>query len=62
MKPIAYTSNAGGNYDVVFPSQDFVPLMIQKGLLAELDKGKIPNLSSVDQNITLGPSRGPPVS
>lgn len=42
---------AGGNYDVVFPSQDFVPTMIQKGLLAEIDKGKIPNLSSVDQNI-----------
>ncbi len=42
---------AGGNYDVVFPSQDFVPTMIQKGLLAELDKTKIPNLSAVDQNI-----------
>jgi len=42
---------AGGNYDVVFPSQDFVPTMAQKGLLAELDKSKLPNLSSVDQNI-----------
>jgi len=42
---------AGGNYDVVFPSQDFVPTMISKGLLTPLDLTKIPNLSNVDKNI-----------
>lgn len=42
---------AGGTYDVVFPSQDFVPIMIQKGYLSNLDLTKIPNLANVDKNI-----------
>ncbi len=43
--------SAGGNYDVVFPSQDFVPTMIDKGLLSPLDLTKIPNLANVDKTI-----------
>lgn len=42
---------AGGTYDVVFPSQDFVPTMINKGLLTSLDLTKIPNLANVDKTI-----------
>jgi spermidine/putrescine-binding protein len=41
----------GGVYDVAFPSQDFVPIMIDRGLIVELDKDRIPNLAAVDQNI-----------
>jgi len=42
---------AGGTYDVVFPSQDFVPTMINKDLLTPLDLTKIPNVANVDKTI-----------
>jgi len=39
---------AGARYDVAFPGGDFVPAMISEGMLQELDKAKIPNISSID--------------
>ncbi|MDR2542361.1 MAG: extracellular solute-binding protein [Treponema sp.] len=38
----------GRQYDVVFPSKDFVPLMIQQGMLEQIDHSKIPNLKNID--------------
>jgi len=38
-------------YDVVFPSDDIIPLMIQEEMLEKLDHSLIPNLQNVDKNI-----------
>ena len=38
----------GARYDVAFPSGDFVPAMVSKDMLQEIDKTKVPNISSVD--------------
>jgi len=38
-------------YDVVFPSKDYVPIMIRQGMLAELDKSKLSNLSNIDPDV-----------
>lgn len=40
-------SGASG-YDVVFPSSYMVPLMVDDGLLLELDPAEMPNLANVD--------------
>ena len=43
---------AGGRgYDVVFPSGDFVKIMIREGMLEKLDKSKIPNQKYLDKRI-----------
>jgi spermidine/putrescine transport system substrate-binding protein len=40
---------AGGTgYDIVFPSGDYVSIMIQQNMLEKLDKSKIPNLKNID--------------
>lgn len=41
--------NAGGvsQYDVIFPSNYYVPRLIQSGLVQKLDKSKLPNLDNV---------------
>lgn len=41
----------GGGYDVVFPSGDYVSIMIREGMLSEIDKTKIPNFSLIDSTV-----------
>jgi spermidine/putrescine transport system substrate-binding protein len=38
----------GSGYDIVFPSQDFVSIMIGQGMFEKIDKSKLPNLGNVD--------------
>ncbi len=38
----------GSGYDITFPSQDFVPLMIEENMLLELDLSRIPNFRLID--------------
>jgi spermidine/putrescine transport system substrate-binding protein len=43
---------AGGTgYDIIFPSEDYVSIMISLGLLEKLDKSKLSNLGNVDQRV-----------
>ena len=41
----------GSGYDITFPSQDFIPLMIEEGMLMELDLSQIPNFALLDPSI-----------
>jgi spermidine/putrescine transport system substrate-binding protein len=38
-------------YDLVFPSGDYVSIMIREGMIAPIDKSKIPNFSRLDTSI-----------
>ena len=38
----------GSGYDIVFPSGDYVSIMIQQNMLEKIDKTKIPNLKNID--------------
>ncbi|MDR2478648.1 MAG: extracellular solute-binding protein [Treponema sp.] len=38
----------GSGYDIVFPSGDYVSIMIQQNMLEKIDKSKIPNLKNID--------------
>ena len=38
----------GSGYDIVFPSQDYVSIMISQGMFEEIDRSLIPNLSNID--------------
>ncbi|MDR3248373.1 MAG: extracellular solute-binding protein [Treponema sp.] len=38
----------GAGYDIVFPSQDFVSIMIEQGMFEKIDKSKLSNLRNVD--------------
>jgi spermidine/putrescine transport system substrate-binding protein len=38
----------GSEYDITFPSGDYVSIMIKEGMLEKIDKSKIPNLKHVD--------------
>jgi spermidine/putrescine transport system substrate-binding protein len=38
----------GSGYDIVFPSADYVSIMIHQNMLEKIDKSKIPNLKNVD--------------
>lgn len=43
---------AGGKgYDIVFPSADYVSIMIQQGMLEKIDKSKIQNLANIDPQV-----------
>lgn len=42
---------SGAKYDVAFPGIDFVPLMIEKGMLLEIDHSKVPNLKNIDATV-----------
>jgi len=44
----AKLKSGGSGYDIVFPSGDYVSIMIQQGMLEKIDKSKIPNLKNVD--------------
>jgi spermidine/putrescine transport system substrate-binding protein len=38
----------GSGYDLVFPSQDYVSIMIRQGMFEKIDKNLIPNLRNID--------------
>ena len=38
----------GAGYDVVFPSQDFVSIMIREGMVEPIDKSRVPNFANLD--------------
>ena len=38
----------GSGYDIVFPSADYVSIMIHQNMLEKIDKAKIPNLANID--------------
>jgi spermidine/putrescine transport system substrate-binding protein len=38
----------GSGYDIVFPSADYVSIMISQNMLEKIDRSKIPNLKNVD--------------
>ena len=38
-------------YDIVFPSQDYVAIMIREGMFQKIDKSLIPNLTNIDPAI-----------
>jgi len=40
-----------GGYDVVFPSKDYVPIMIRQGMLEKLDHSKLSNLGNIDSEV-----------
>jgi spermidine/putrescine transport system substrate-binding protein len=41
----------GHRYDIVFPSGDFVPIMIQQDMLEKIDKSKMTNLKNIDPEV-----------
>jgi spermidine/putrescine transport system substrate-binding protein len=41
----------GRQYDVVFPSKDLVPIMIQQGMLERIDKTNMKNLGNIDPEL-----------
>jgi spermidine/putrescine transport system substrate-binding protein len=43
--------SGGSGYDLVFPSQDYVSIMINQGMFEKIDKSLIPNLSNIDSTI-----------
>lgn len=44
---LAKLKAGGGNYDVVAPSDSFIQIMVQEGLLQKLDKNRLPNLKNL---------------
>ena len=40
-----------GGYDIVFPSKDYVPIMIRQGMLERIDKSKLSNLKNIDPEV-----------
>ncbi|MDR2111175.1 MAG: extracellular solute-binding protein, partial [Spirochaetaceae bacterium] len=38
----------GGGYDLVFPSGDYVSIMINQGMFERIDKSKLSNLGNID--------------
>jgi spermidine/putrescine transport system substrate-binding protein len=38
-------------YDIVFPSKDYVPLMMRQGLLARIDRSVMQNLGNIDPEV-----------
>jgi spermidine/putrescine transport system substrate-binding protein len=41
----------GSGYDIVFPSGDYVSIMIQQNMLEKIDKSKLSNLENIDQAV-----------
>jgi len=42
---------SGGGYDVIFPSGDFVSIMIKQDMLEKIDRSKFTNLGNIDPEI-----------
>jgi len=47
------SSSAGkrSSYDIVFPSKDYVPIMIRQNMLERIDKSKLFNLGNIDPEV-----------
>jgi spermidine/putrescine transport system substrate-binding protein len=45
------TQGRRSGYDVVFPSKDFVPIMIQEGMLERIDHSRMTNLGNIDPEV-----------
>jgi spermidine/putrescine transport system substrate-binding protein len=43
----------GSGYDIVFPSQDYVSIMIHQNMFEKLDKSLIPNIANIDPALLL---------
>lgn len=43
--------SGGSGYDIVFPSGDHVKMMIEAGLLSEIDRTKIPNFVNIKEEV-----------
>jgi len=43
--------SGGSGYDIVFPSADYVSIMIKEGMLAKIDLGKIPNRQYINPSV-----------
>ena len=41
----------GRSYDIVFPSADYVSIMITQDLFEKIDKSLVPNLSNIDEKV-----------
>ena len=41
----------GANYDLCFPSGDYVSIMIKEGMLAKIDKSSLKNFGNIDQGV-----------
>ncbi|HHS97455.1 MAG TPA: spermidine/putrescine ABC transporter substrate-binding protein [Chloroflexi bacterium] len=52
---LAKLQAGAGGYDVIVPSDYMVAIMIEEGLLAELNKENLPNLSNLDSKFTNPP-------
>lgn len=48
---IKASGSARATYDIVFPSNYFVPIMIREDMLAKIDAAKIPNLKNIDPKL-----------
>jgi spermidine/putrescine transport system substrate-binding protein len=48
---LAKVQGGGGDYDVVVPSDYTVAIMIEEGLLAELDHANIPNIANLSEDM-----------
>ena len=46
-----FSRSLGRQYDVVFPSKDYVPLMMRQGMLERIDKSKLTNLKNIDMDV-----------
>jgi len=44
----AKLKSGGSGYDIVFPSADYVSIMISQGMLEKIDRSLIPNLANID--------------
>jgi spermidine/putrescine transport system substrate-binding protein len=44
---------SGAKYDVAFPGIDFVPLMVEKDLLLQIDHTKVPNFKNIDAGVIM---------
>lgn len=49
---LAKLQAGGSGYDIIVPSDYMVAIMINQGMLAELDKSNIPNLDNLDSKFT----------
>lgn len=46
---LAKLKSGGGNYDIVVPSHNFVPILIEEGLLQETGAGQMPEFGNINE-------------
>jgi len=47
----AKLKTGGSKYDIIFPSGDYVSIMIRQGMLEKIDKSKMANLGNIDPDV-----------